>query len=185
MCGVIAAPLDGEAAVKRERLVVAIMLCLVCGCATPFSSNSFSYGRCAVDGQSTVLGCVNNFNTGASGIEAQTLVRTSHSWDGAVLPSYPTGSPEITMLRITIPPGVQLPLHKHPVINAGLLLSGELTVIAANGDQLHLTAGQPIVEVVNTWHYGKNEGKGPAEIVVFYAGRSGLPITEYSDDDSH
>ncbi|MDY7002072.1 MAG: cupin domain-containing protein, partial [Thermodesulfobacteriota bacterium] len=27
-----------------------------------------------------------------------------------------------------------------------------------------------IVEVVNTWHYGKNEGNETAEIIVFYAG---------------
>lgn len=179
MCGVIAAPLDGEWAVKRGRLVVVSMLCLVCGCAMPLS-----YGPCAVDGQSTVLGRVNSAGTGASGIEAHTLVRTGHSWDGAVLPSYPAEPPEITILHITIPPGVQLPLHKHPVINAGLLLSGELTVIADNGDQLHLTAGQPIVEVVNTWHYGKNEGNDPAEIVVFYAGTEDLPITEY-DNEMH
>jgi len=42
---------------------------------------------------------------------------------------------------------------------------------------LHLKAGDAIAEVVNTWHYGKNEGDMPAEIIVFYAGTEGLPIT--------
>jgi hypothetical protein len=42
---------------------------------------------------------------------------------------------------------------------------------------LHLKAGDPIVEVVDTWHYGKNEGKTPAEIIVFYAGTPDTPIT--------
>ena len=45
------------------------------------------------------------------------------------------------------------------------------------GETLHLKAGDSIVEVVNTWHYGKNEGKDPAEIIVFYAGTPGTPIT--------
>jgi len=35
----------------------------------------------------------------------------------------------------------------------------------------------PIVEVVNTWHYGRNEGDKPAEIIVFYAGEKGDPVT--------
>ena len=42
---------------------------------------------------------------------------------------------------------------------------------------LHLKAGDPIVEVVDTWHYGRNDGDTPAEIIVFYAGVKGTPIT--------
>ena len=34
-----------------------------------------------------------------------------------------------------------------------------------------------IVEVVNKWHYGKNEGDKMAEIMVFYAGVLDKPIT--------
>jgi len=34
-----------------------------------------------------------------------------------------------------------------------------------------------VVELVNSWHYGKNTGKKSAEIVVFYAGTVGQPIT--------
>jgi quercetin dioxygenase-like cupin family protein len=110
-------------------------------------------------------------------IETNILVKTGMSWDGASLPQYPQQKPEITILRIKIPAGVQLPLHKHPVINAGVLLSGELTVITEDNKTLHLKAGDPIVEVVNTWHYGKNEGDEPAELIVFYAGSPDVPIT--------
>jgi hypothetical protein len=59
------------------------------------------------------------------------------------------------------------------VINAGVLMSGQLTVETTDGKVLHLKAGDPIVEVVNTLHYGINEGTVPAEIVVFYAGTVG------------
>ena len=64
-----------------------------------------------------------------------------------------------------------------PVINAGVLLSGQLTVVSKDGKELHLKAGDPIVEVVKTLHYGFNPGDMPAEIVVFYAGTAGAPIT--------
>ena len=113
----------------------------------------------------------------ANSVEVDVLAQTSSSWDGGTLPDYAKGKPEVTILRITIPPKVKLPLHKHPVINAGVLLKGELTVVTEENKTLHLKAGDSIVEVVNKWHYGKNEGNEPAEIIVFYAGIRGTPIT--------
>jgi quercetin dioxygenase-like cupin family protein len=105
------------------------------------------------------------------------LAKSSLSWNWGALPEYPDGTPEITILRITIPPNVKLPLHTHPVINAGVLLSGELTVITVDNAVLHLKAGDALIEVVNTWHYGINEGTEPAVIIVFYAGIAGQSIT--------
>lgn len=72
---------------------------------------------------------------------------------------------------------MKLPWHKHPVINAGILLKGELTVVAEDDTILNMRAGDTIVEVVGKWHYGKNEGDEPAEIIVFYAGTQGVPLT--------
>jgi len=105
------------------------------------------------------------------------LAKTSVSWDGRPLPNYVKGKPEITILRIKIPPKVQLPLHEHPVINAGVLLKGELTVVTKEEETLHLKTADSIVEVVDKWHYGINEGSEAAEIIVFYAGVRGNPIT--------
>lgn len=110
-------------------------------------------------------------------VAVEVVAKTSASWDGKRLPHYPTGQPEITILRITIPPGVQLPEHKHPVINAGVMLKGKLTVVTEDGKTLHLKTGDSIAEVVDTWHHGKNEGDVPVEILVFYAGIVGEPIT--------
>ncbi|MDD5359826.1 MAG: cupin domain-containing protein [Sulfurovaceae bacterium] len=105
------------------------------------------------------------------------LAKSSSSWDGETLPNYPAGKPEVTILKIIIPPKTLLPLHKHPVINAGVLIKGELTVITEDNKILHLKAGDSIVEVVDKWHYGKNDGNEPAEIIVFYAGVQDTPIT--------
>jgi quercetin dioxygenase-like cupin family protein len=110
-------------------------------------------------------------------ISVKELVRTSKSWDGKSLVPYPQGQPEITILRISIPAGARLDTHSHPVINAGVLVSGQLTVKTTDGKVLRLKAGDPIVEVVNTLHYGINEGTVPAEIVVFYAGIVGQAVT--------
>ncbi len=113
-----------------------------------------------------------------TGTQVVKLAGTDTSWDGSALPAYPEGRPEVTILSITVPPGEKLAVHRHPVINAGVLLSGQLRVHTLDGKVLDLRAGEAIVEVVNTWHWGESVGEVPAHIVVFYAGRPGTPITE-------
>lgn len=112
-----------------------------------------------------------------AGVTVRTLVQSTRSWNGTLLPSYPSGQPQVTVLHITIPPGVKLPMHQHPVINAGLLIRGQLLVTSATGASLQLKAGQGLIEMVNQPHYGTNNGSEPAEIVVVYAGVKGQPIT--------
>lgn len=111
-------------------------------------------------------------------VKADVLAQASRSWDYNRLPAYPTGTPEISVLRVEVAPSAQLPLHRHPVINAGYLVSGNLTVVTEKNEILHLKAGEAIIEVVNTWHYGRNDGDTPAVIVVFYAGTAGMPLSE-------
>ncbi|MES2581966.1 MAG: cupin domain-containing protein [Pseudomonadota bacterium] len=110
-------------------------------------------------------------------IVATKLVQSKTSWDGKLLPAYPTTQPEITILRIRIAPGARLPLHHHPVINAGVLLTGQLKIETVSGAVLHLKAGDPIVETVNMVHYGVNDGTVPADIIVVYAGTVDHPFT--------
>ena len=110
-------------------------------------------------------------------VSVKELVKSTQSWDGETLPAYPSAQPRISILRIRIPAGAELDMHRHPVINAGVLLSGQLTVMTKTGKTLHLKAGDPIVEVVNTAHFGVNQGDAPAEIIVFYAGTVDSPIS--------
>ena len=130
------------------------------------------FGICCI-----LLLTVNVWSQEKNTIKVDVLAKTSASWDGRNLPNYPNGRPEITILRIKLPPKVQLPLHEHPVINAGVLLKGELTGVTKDRETFHLKAGDSIVEVVGRWHYGKNEGNEPAELIVFYAGVQDEPIT--------
>jgi quercetin dioxygenase-like cupin family protein len=121
------------------------------------------------------------FAVDGSKTKVDVLAKTSKSWNGQELPRYSWGKPEVTILRISIPPHTDLAWHEHPEINAGVMISGELTVITDKQDTLHLQAGDPIVEVVNTWHFGKNEGDEPVDIIVFYAGIKGKAVTILED----
>lgn len=75
-------------------------------------------------------------------------------------------------------PGEKLAMHRHPVINAGIVLQGELTVVAENGLEKTFRAGEGIVELVGTYHYGENRDKEPVELVIFYAGTTETPLKE-------
>jgi quercetin dioxygenase-like cupin family protein len=110
-----------------------------------------------------------------SGVQVEHLTKSHTSWNGTPLPAYGTGQPEVTILKYRIEPGAELPPHLHPVINAGVLLKGELTVVSDTGERLHLKAGDAIIELVDQVHHGRNEGTETVELIVFYAGNVGQP----------
>jgi len=105
--------------------------------------------------------------------EFTTLLETTKGWNGETLPEYPNGQPKITILKAVIPPRTKLDVHKHKVINAAVVLDGELTVVTEANDTLHVSPGDAFEEVVETWHYGINESNKPVELIIFYAGIEG------------
>ncbi|MGV0953837.1 MAG: cupin domain-containing protein [Fluviibacter sp.] len=110
------------------------------------------------------------------GVQANTLIKTSKAWNGQTLPAYGEGQPEITIVRYKIAPGATLPMHMHPVINAGVLIKGQLTVKTKEGGLLTMKAGEPIVELFREWHYGTNPGNEDVDLIIVYAGIIGTPL---------
>lgn len=121
------------------------------------------------------------FSFDASASSSEILKKTETSWNNMPLLQMNLTNPEVTVVRIQIPKGEKLPVHKHPILNVGYLTKGELTVHTENGEVLVLKAGDPIVEVINTWHYGESTGTEDAEIVVVYVGNKGDTISEQKE----
>lgn len=111
-------------------------------------------------------------------INDRELCRQTHSWDNALLPQYPAGQPEIVVKRISLAPGARLSPHSHPVINAGMVIAGNLTVVGPGGLERTFGPGQAIVEMVGTVHYGENRGHTPVDLVMFYASTPGTPLSQ-------
>lgn len=111
---------------------------------------------------------------------SETIIQTNSYWNGQPIESINIQNPKVTMLRITIPVGEKLVVHKHPILNVGYLTKGELTVHSEKGEKLVLKPGDPIVELVDVWHYGENTGSEKAEIIVVYVGEANdeLSITK-------
>lgn len=101
---------------------------------------------------------------------SETIIKTEVYWNQQPIDPIHINHPQVTILKITIPVGEKLSIHKHPVLNIGYMIKGELTVHSEQGDVLILKAGDPIVELVDTWHYGENTGSEDVEIIVTYVG---------------
>ncbi|GAB3627667.1 hypothetical protein PTE30175_02360 [Pandoraea terrae] len=111
-------------------------------------------------------------------LQTETLLRSTTAWDGTPYTAYPPGQPELTVLKIVVPSHTTLAWHRHPSPNAGYILSGKLIVEKKKGGvQRVLTQGQVLPELVGALHRGRT-GSSPAELIVFYAGAEGVPLTQ-------
>ncbi len=110
-------------------------------------------------------------------LETIELIRTSQSWDGAELPDYFQGRPEIVAMKYVIPQGQKLGWHHHDAMNCGILVQGELTIVAQNGTEKVVHEGEAVVEMVGTIHHGENRGDKTVILYMFYLSKEGLPLS--------
>jgi quercetin dioxygenase-like cupin family protein len=110
-------------------------------------------------------------------VRVDQLLQATRSWDGSEYTRYVNGQPQITILRISIPPNTALDWHEHPMISAGYVVSGQITLeTRGTRERKTLHAGQALAESVDTVHRGYTTQQ-PVELVVFYAGAVGLPLS--------
>ncbi len=143
--------------------------------------SAFAKGVEPSGGQATASAEASASSGAASDVHAsvvvETLLKTSKSWDGTPYGPYPSGTPEVTILKIVIPPHATLPWHTHPMLNAAYVLSGELTVETQDGKKRPLKAGDVLPESVGVVHRGYT-GDHPVTLIVFYAGAQGMKLNE-------
>jgi quercetin dioxygenase-like cupin family protein len=110
-------------------------------------------------------------------IKVRRLLHTSVTVAGQPI-SYPkSGSAQVTMLYVEIPPGGQTGWHTHPVPGFAYVLSGRLTVQTKHASRV-FSAGDAFAEVVNMLHNGKNLGLAPVKLIAVYTGVKNEAITK-------
>lgn len=123
-----------------------------------------------------LAGCM-NATPERSSTESRILFQSSASWDKTPYRAYPQVQPELTIQKVSIPANTALPWHSHTAPNAGYVLSGQLTIeLKDSSDTLKLSAGDAFPEVVDIVHRGV-AGNEPVELLVFYAGSPGVPLS--------
>ena len=110
-------------------------------------------------------------------IKTTELIRTSQSWDGAQLPDFPQGQPELRVVRLDFPIGAKTGWHHHTVVNYGIVQQGELTIVCQDRTEKTFHEGDAIVEVIGTIHRGENRGTKPVILNMFYFSEPGAEIT--------
>ena len=110
-----------------------------------------------------------------AGVAAKVLLKSSLTGNGQKI-SYPvTDRAEVTAMTVDLAPGAETGWHKHPFPVYAYVVSGALSVELEDGTVLSFTAGDAIIEVVNTMHNGKNRGNVAVKLAVFYLGVEGVP----------
>ncbi|MBF0340958.1 MAG: cupin domain-containing protein [Magnetococcales bacterium] len=71
---------------------------------------------------------------------------------------------------VTITPGETTAWHKHGVPMYAYILSGEVTVDYGEQGTRTFRAGTAMMEAMNHWHRGTNQGQEPVRILVVYMG---------------
>ena len=117
-----------------------------------------------------------NDHSGPS-VKTTELIRTTKSWDGRELPDYLQGRPELVAIKYEIPAGQKLAWHHHPVMNHGILVQGELTIVSEDGTEKVVHEGEAVVEMVGTIHHGENRGTKPVILYMFYLSQPGMPLS--------
>lgn len=117
------------------------------------------------------------FSDDYEGLKVSPIKKTTTTTSGQRI-SYPkTDSAEVTVVTVDIQPGGETGWHLHPVPVYAYVLSGELSVELDDGKQTIFKEGDSIIEVVNAPHNGRNFGKLPVKLIVFYTGVEGSPNT--------
>ena len=108
-------------------------------------------------------------------VKVTTVMKGSTTIGGKQIEYPKTDKAEMASVLINIQPGKESGRHMHPVPTYVHVLEGTLTVELEDGSRQTFQAGTGFLEVVNTWHNGKNLGDVPLKFLVVFAGEEGKP----------
>jgi quercetin dioxygenase-like cupin family protein len=110
---------------------------------------------------------------GQQGFKATPVLNASTTIGGQKLAFPQTDKPAIASLLVEIAPGGETGRHMHPVPTYVHVLEGTVTVEMEDKSIHEFQAGTAFLEVLNTWHNGKNLGKAPLKFLVVFATEEG------------
>jgi len=92
--------------------------------------------------------------------------------------SYPvTANDEVTMLKITLPPGKTTGWHEHEIPVFAYVLKGTLTVEFEDGKTVKFLENSSFAEVLHMVHRGINKENSDLVLLAIYLGIKGKPLS--------
>jgi quercetin dioxygenase-like cupin family protein len=105
-----------------------------------------------------------------SGLNIKELLRTDTTSIGQKI-TYPDfADPEVTMLKITIPPGKSTGWHKHSIPVFAYVVKGTLTVELEDHREIKFKEESTFAEMRDTYHNGTNKEDSDLVLIAIYMG---------------
>jgi quercetin dioxygenase-like cupin family protein len=92
---------------------------------------------------------------------------------------------EVTVQKITFPPGASTGWHKHEFPVFSYIILGELTVETEDHKILRFKENTSFSESINTFHNGTNKGKTDLVVVAMYIGGKGEKLAIHKQGEEH
>jgi quercetin dioxygenase-like cupin family protein len=124
-----------------------------------------------------LLICLGGYAQYNKGVVLETILKTDTTSIGQKI-NYPGfANDEVSIVKVTIPPGKSTGWHKHVFPVFAYVLQGTLTVEVENHKTLQYPANTSFSEVINTLHNGTNNGKEDVILIAFFLGEKGKPLS--------
>ena len=114
-------------------------------------------------------------------VQLTPLLKTDATSIGQKLVYPNSDNGEVTIMKVTLPPGKETGWHKHGFSVFAYVLQGTLT-IELDGKQMEFAEGSSFAEVINTFHNGKNLGKKDVVLLAVFLGEKGKPLSVKRED---
>jgi len=113
------------------------------------------------------------------GVVLETILKTDTTSIGQkiVYPNFEND--EVSVVKVTIPPGNSTGWHKHVFPVFAYVLQGTLTVEVENRKTMQFLPNTSFSEVINIPHNGVNNGKEDVILIAFFMGEKGKPFSEH------
>ena len=113
------------------------------------------------------------------GVVLESVLKTDTTSIGQKI-VYPTfASDEVSIVKVTLPPGKSTGWHKHFFPVFAYVLKGTLTVEVENKKTLHFPVNSSFSEVINTLHNGVNNGNEDVVLIAFFMGEKDKPLSAH------
>ncbi|MCX6141955.1 MAG: cupin domain-containing protein [Ignavibacteriales bacterium] len=111
----------------------------------------------------------------------ETLLRSDTTSIGQriVYPSFQRD--EVTISRVTIPPGKSTGWHKHKFPVFAYVLQGTVSIEVENHGSFQFAEHSSFSEVIDTFHNGVNKGNENVVLLAFFMGEKGAPLSVRRD----
>lgn len=110
-------------------------------------------------------------------IKIEKLLKTDTTETGQHIDYPDINNEEVSILKVTIPPGKSTGWQKHLFPVFAYVLKGTLTVQQEGGKKIQIKENASVSESINMYHTGMNEGKEPIVLIVFYMGEKDKPVS--------